>query len=84
MNIFGDPRDAAKNYLASDKSIHYNLLFDKAEKAVSDDEQKLTRVKEARLPILIAEIQIAGQIPVGQKGSFYTINDNGNVIPNHT
>ena len=81
LNIFGDPRDAVKNYLASDKMIHYNLLFDKAEKAVSDDEQKLTRVKEARLPILIAEIQIAGQIPVGQKGSFYTIDDNGNVIP---
>jgi len=81
LNIFGDPRDAVKNYLASDKMIHYNHLFDKAEKAVLDDEQKLTRVKEARLPILIAEIQIAGQIPVGKKGSFYTIDDNGNVIP---
>ena len=81
LNIFGDPRDAVNNYLAQDKMIEYNSLFDKAEKLVIDDKEKLTRVKEARLPLLIAEIQIAGQIPVGQKGSFYTTNDNGNVIP---
>ena len=81
LNIFGDPRDAVNNYLAQDKMIEYNSLFDKAEKLVKDDKEKLTRVKEARLPLLIAEIQIAGQIPVGQKGSFYTTNDKGNVIP---
>ena len=81
LNIFGDPRDAVNNYLAPDKMIHYNRLFDKAEKAVSDDKEKLTRVKEARLPLLIAVIQIAGQIPLGQKGSFYTTDDRGNVIP---
>ena len=81
LNIFGDSRDAVNNYLAPDKMIHYNRLFDKAEKAVSEDKEKLTRVKEARLPLLIAEIQIAGQIPVGQKGSFYTTDDKGNVIP---
>ena len=81
LNIFGDPRDAVNNYLAPDKMIHYNRLFDKAEKAVSEDKEKLTRVKEARLPLLIAAIQIAGQIPVGQKGSFYTTDDKGNVIP---
>ena len=61
--------------------IEYNSLFDKAEKLVIDNKEKLTRVKEARLPLLIAEVQIAGQIPVGQKGSFYTTNDNGNVVP---
>ena len=81
LNIFGDPRDAVNNYLAPDKMIEYNNLFDKAEKLVINNKEKLTRVKEARLPLLIAEVQIAGQIPVGQKGSFYTTNDNGNVIP---
>tara|TARA_B100000963_G_scaffold324987_1_gene310896 strand:- start:470 stop:2806 length:2337 start_codon:yes stop_codon:yes gene_type:complete len=81
LNIFGDPRDAINNYLAPDKMIEYNRLFDEAEKLVIDNKEKLTRVREARLPLLIAEVQIAGQIPVGQKGSFYTTNDNGNVLP---
>ncbi len=81
LNIFGDPRDAVNNYLAPEKMTEYNRLFDNAEKAVSDDLEKWTRVKEARLPLLIAEIQIAGQISVGQEGSFYTTDTNGNVIP---
>ena len=70
LNIFGDPRDAVNNYLAPDKMIHYNRLFDKAEKAVSDDKEKLTRVKEARLPLLIAVIQIAGRFLWGKRGVF--------------
>ena len=81
LNIFGDPRDAVKNYLAPERMNEYNDLFDNAEKAVLGDEEKHHRVREARLALLIAEIQIAGQIPVEQDGSFYEINSNGKVIP---
>ena len=81
LNIFGDPRDAVKNYLAPERMNEYNNLFDNAEKAVLGDEEKYNRVREARLPLLIAEIQIAGQIPIGQDGSFYEIDSKGKVIP---
>jgi hypothetical protein len=81
LNIFGDPRDAVKNYLAPKRMNEYNQLFDNAEKAVLGDEEKNNRVREARLPLLIAEIQIAGQIPIGQDGSFYQVDSKGKVIP---
>jgi len=81
LNIFGDPRDAVNNYLSPEMMTHYHTLFDQAEHKVAEDVEKLSRMKVARLPLLIAEIQIAGQIPVGQEGSFYTTATNGNVIP---
>lgn len=81
LNIFGDPRDAVNNYLAPAMMTKYHLLYDNAEKAVSGDKEKLDRVRIARLPLLIAEIQIAGQIPLGESGSFYEIDVNGRVIP---
>jgi hypothetical protein len=81
LNIFGDPRDAVKNYLAPERMNEYNQLFDNAEKAVLGKEGKHNRVREARLPLLIAEIQIAGQIPIGQDGSFYEVDSKGKVIP---
>jgi hypothetical protein len=81
LNIFGDPRDAVNNYLAPPMMTKYHFLYDNAEKAVSGDIEKLDRVRIARLPLLIAEIQIAGQIPVGESGSFYEIDVNGRVIP---
>ena len=81
LNIFGDPRDAVNNYLAPEMMKEYNLLFDEAEKAVEEGAEKYSRVRAARLPLLFAEIQIAGQIPVGELGSFYVNNVLGRVIP---
>ena len=83
LNIFGDPRDAVNNYLAPEMMKEYNLLFDEAEKAVEGDEEKFSRVRAARLPLLFAEIQIAGQISLGVMGSFYENNIHGRVIPKH-
>jgi hypothetical protein len=80
LNIFGDPRDAVDNYLSPEMMLQYHHLFDNAEKAVYDDEQKHDRVREVRLPLLIAEIQIAGQIALGQPGSFYEVNPQGRVV----
>ena len=50
-------------------------------KSVADNSQLLKRVQDARLPLLIATIQIAGQIKPGKDGSFYEIDNSGYVIP---
>jgi len=42
----------------------YNELFDKAEQAVADDQTFLDRVREARLPIMFSELEIARTEPV--------------------
>jgi hypothetical protein len=81
LKIFGDPRDAMDNYLSADMMKEYNRIFDRAEEAVEKDPQLLTRVRVARLPIMIAEVQIAGQVKVDMPRSFYKTSDNGMVIP---
>lgn len=80
LNIFGDPRDAVNNYLSPKMMTVYHDLFDQAIQSVGNDIEKQTRLEEARLPLLIAEIQIAGQIPIGQAGSFYELNPKGSVV----
>ncbi|MCG2462306.1 DUF4838 domain-containing protein [Flavobacteriaceae bacterium F89] len=81
LNIFGDPRDAMDNYLSADMMTKYKQLFDKAEDAVGKDPQLLKRVQVARLPLMHAEIQIAGQVPIDMPRSFYEYTSSGMVIP---
>ncbi len=81
LEIFGDPRDAMDNYLSADMMKEYNRLFDRAEEAVGKDPQLLKRVQVARLPLMIAEIQIAGQVKIDMPRSFYKHSSNGMVIP---
>ena len=80
LKLFGDPRDAVNNYLSADKMQEYDILFDRAEEAVKNNPQLLTRVREARLPLVIAQIQISGQIKVGEPQSFYEYNNSGLVV----
>ena len=42
----------------------YSRLFDQAEQETETEPVTLKRIREARLPLVIAEIQIAGQIPL--------------------
>ena len=81
LEIFGDPRDAMNNYLSEDMMKEYNRLFDRAEEVVENDPQLLTRVRVARLPLMIAEIQIAGQVKIDMPRSFYKYSGSGMVIP---
>ncbi|MFC2124653.1 DUF4838 domain-containing protein [Bacteroidota bacterium] len=81
LKIFGDPRDAMDNYLSVDMMKEYKRLFDRAEEAVEKDPKLLTRVQEARLPLMIAEIQIAGQVKIDMPRSFYKHSSSGMVIP---
>ncbi len=81
LKIFGDPRDAMDNYLSADMMKEYKRLFDRAEEAVEKNHQLLTRVQEARLPLMIAEIEIAGQVKIDMPRSFYEHTSSGMVIP---
>lgn len=81
LEIFGDPRDAMDDYLSADMMQEYNRLFDQAEEAVETNPQLLTRVQVARLPLMIAEIQIAGQVKIDKPRSFYKHAINGRVVP---
>ena len=80
LNIFGDPRDAVANYLSPEMMEQYSRLFDQAEQETETEPVTLKRIREARLPLVIAEIQIAGQIPLGAPGSFYTLDSSEKVI----
>jgi hypothetical protein len=80
LNIFGDPRDAVANYLSPEMMEQYSRLFDQAEQETETEPVTLKRIREARLPLVIAEIQIAGQIPLGAPGSFYTLDSLEKVI----
>jgi hypothetical protein len=81
LKIFGDPRDAMDNYLSEDMMKEYKRLFDRAEEAVEKDPQLLARVQVARLPLMIAEIQITGQVKIDMPRSFYKHSSSGKVIP---
>ena len=79
LNIFGDPRDAVNSFLSSDLRKRYKELFDRAESVVSSSSVYLERVREDRLPLDFAEIQISCQIPPENPDSFYCYNDQGRV-----
>ncbi len=81
LRIFGDPRDAMDDYLSEGMMKEYNRLFDRAEEAVHNDPRLLNRVQVARLPLMIAEIQIAGQVEIDKPRSFYKYSGSGKVIP---
>jgi hypothetical protein len=59
LSIFGSPADETETYLSQSLIDQYNTIFDKAEKAVSENPEILNRVKSARLPIYYAMLEIA-------------------------
>jgi hypothetical protein len=59
MSIFGGPKEEINSFLTPELITTYNELFDKAEKAVRKDPERLSRVKSARLPVSYAMLEIA-------------------------
>lgn len=59
LDLYGYPFDAIKSYLTPSLLKNYEQLFDKAEKAVTDDSVLLKRVKRARLPLEFAILDIS-------------------------
>jgi hypothetical protein len=58
LSIFGSPADETETFLSQPLIDQYNTIFDKAEKAVSENTEILNRVKSARLPIYYAMLEI--------------------------
>lgn len=58
MSIFGSPKQETDSFLSPELLSRYNLLFDKAEKAVKRNPEQLRRVKSARLPVIFAMLEI--------------------------
>ena len=62
--IYDTPITHKDGMLNQPLMIRYKALFDKAEQAVINDKVFLDRVREARLPIMYAELEIARTNPV--------------------
>ena len=78
--IFDSPIDAKETYLSSSLMMKYEQLFDDAEAAVKTDEERLRRVRIARLPLMFAQIQI-GRTEVDTPRSMFMHNENGRIVP---
>ena len=59
LGIYGYPYDGIQTYLTPDLIKTYIAVFDKAERAVSDQPEYLARVKLARLPLKFAILDIS-------------------------
>ncbi len=58
LSIFGGPLRETDSYLTPGLIEQYNHLFDRAERLVKYDPEKLIRVKSARLPVTYAMLEI--------------------------
>lgn len=59
LNIYGYPYDGLMSYLTPELIKEYSSLFDEAEKAVDKHPEILERVKNARLPLEYAILEIS-------------------------
>jgi hypothetical protein len=74
LRIFGSPNEASVTYLTPALISKYNVLFDEAEKLVSDSAGILERVRIARLPLMYATMEQAKKNFTGENGLFEKIN----------
>lgn len=74
LRIFGSPNEASVTYLTPSLISKYNLLFDEAEKLISDSAEILERVRIARLPLMYATMEQAKKNFTGENGLFVKVN----------
>jgi hypothetical protein len=70
LDIYEPPAVHAGDYLSAADVALYDRLFDRAERAVARDPERLTRVRTARLPLMYAELEIGKADMFGPRG-FY-------------
>ncbi len=58
LSIDGEPESHRNGYLSEAMVKHYNALFDQAEARVADRKDLLLRVREARLPLMYAQLRL--------------------------
>jgi hypothetical protein len=74
--IYDTPILEKNSFLTDSLITEYNMIFDRAEKAVAKDPEILERVKIARLPVYYAMLEIARDEKTGKRGAFITGGDN--------
>ena len=79
MSIFGKPVQEKDTFLSDSLIGVYNVLFNEAEKAVTDSPEILERVKTARLPVYYAMLEIAKDEKTGKRGAFLNTVGTGKV-----
>lgn len=70
MSIFGSPIDDKETFLSEELINQYKAIFDRAIQKVEESPEVLERVLDARLPVLYAELEIAREEGLGQRGVF--------------
>ncbi len=75
LDIFGNPFQPVNGYLSPEKMKKYEILFEKAESAVSDKPDILERVKIARLPLEYAILEQGKKYGKNSMGLFYQTDE---------
>jgi hypothetical protein len=70
LDIYEPPAVHAGDFLSAADVAVYDKLFERAERAVSRDPERLARVRTARLPLMYAELEIGKADMFGPRG-FY-------------
>jgi hypothetical protein len=79
LDIYEPPTMHADDFLGSDQVAAYNRFFDSAMLAVISDPALLIHVREAKLPLQYAELEIAANDIYGPRGFFKL--ENGKPVP---
>ena len=82
LRIFGSPSEDSLSWLTPALLGKYNLLFDEAEKLVSDSVALLERVRIARLPLMYASMEQAKKNFIGENGLFQKVDGKWEVKTN--
>ncbi|SNY94469.1 DUF4838 domain-containing protein [Flagellimonas pacifica] len=79
--LYGDPSEAFSSYLSPELLKEYSNIFDEAEKAVSEKEEVINRVKMARLGVDYAILE-ASRKNITKSYSLMTVDDNSKEVIN--
>lgn len=79
LDIYGPPTNHSHSFLSADNIAAYNRYFDEAEKAVADQPRLLLHVREARMPLQYAMMEIGKSDMFGPRGWYD--ERNGDFVP---
>lgn len=79
LDIYGPPTNHRHSFLSADNIAAYNRYFDEAEQAVADQPRLLLHVREARMPLQYAMMEIGKSDMFGPRGWYDELN--GDFVP---
>lgn len=79
LDIYGPPTNYRKAFLSAENVAIYNVFFDEAIKAVTENPEYLLHVRTARMPLQYAIMEIGKSDMFGPRGWYREVN--GDFIP---